>query len=178
MKNTKSRVAERKKTHESKTKNLKIMRIILQVPPINPCPYLRIISRYIDNPAIVLFLLILVPAVGAIIYFPKLFKKPNLKLQKRINIENARAFKLEYYEGGSELKSKEFKTYKAMEQFHGRQTDFMYLDCNRYALIDDNWHRFIKLRSPIIFQEEVDFINKTFNDIVEAENLQKFKNEE
>lgn len=150
----------------------------LQVPPINPILYLKVIAGYIDNSTIVLLLLILFSVIGAIIYFPKLLKTSNMKLKKRINIDNAESFKLEYYEGGSELKSKEFKTHKAMEQFHGRQTDFMYLDCNRYALIDDSWHRFIKLRSPIIFQEEVDFINKTFNDIVEAENLQKFKNEE
>lgn len=100
------------------------------------------------------------------------------KFKKRINIENATSFKLEYYEGGSELKEKEFKTYKAMEQFHTRQTDFMYLDFSRYAFVNDKWHRFMKLRSPFVFQEELDFINKTFNEIIEAENLQKYKVEE
>ncbi|WP_027384906.1 hypothetical protein [Epilithonimonas caeni] len=101
-----------------------------------------------------------------------------MKFKKKIRITNATSFKLEYYEGGSELKTKEFKTYKTLEQFHNRQTDFMYLDCNRYALIDGNWHRFIKLQSPIVFQQEVDFINETFNDVVEAKNLQKFENED
>ncbi|AZA90944.1 Uncharacterised protein [Chryseobacterium nakagawai] len=100
------------------------------------------------------------------------------KFKRKLNIENAELFKLEYYEGGSELKSKEFKTYKAMEQFHNRQTDFMYLDCNRYAYINDEWNLFIKLRSPIVFQQDLDFINKTFNEVVEAENLQNIKNEE
>lgn len=64
-----------------------------------------------------------------------------------------------------------------MEQFHVRQTEFMYLDINRYALIDDKWHLFIKLQSPIVFQEDVDFINKTF-EIIEAKDLQNFKSEE
>ncbi|WP_312900228.1 hypothetical protein [Chryseobacterium taichungense] len=100
------------------------------------------------------------------------------KFKKRINIETASSFKLEYYEGGSELKSKEFNSYKAMEQFHNRQTDFMYLDIHRYALVDGIWHRFIKLRSPFVFQEELDFINKTFNENIESENLQKYRIEE
>lgn len=100
------------------------------------------------------------------------------KFKKKINIDNAVSFKLDYYEGGSELKTKEFNSYKAMEQFHSRQKDFMYLDCNRYAKVDNEWHLFIKLNSPIVFQAELDFINKTFKDIVEAKNLQKFNFEE
>ncbi|MEE6129102.1 hypothetical protein V2E39_17005 [Chryseobacterium arthrosphaerae] len=100
------------------------------------------------------------------------------KFKRKLNIENAELFKLEYYDGGSELKSKEFNTYKAMEQFHSRQNDFMYLDCNRYAYINDQWNLFIKLRSPIVFQSDLDFINKTFNEPVEAENLQNGKIEE
>lgn len=100
------------------------------------------------------------------------------KFKKRINIESATNFKLEYYEGGSELKTKEFNSYKAMEQFHNRQTDFMYLDFNRYAFVNDKWHRFLKLRSPFVFQEELDFINKTFAEKSESENLQNFKIEE
>jgi len=100
------------------------------------------------------------------------------KFRKRINVENAEAFKLEYYEGGSELKEKEFTSYKAMEQFHGRQTDFMYLDINRYAFINEKWHLFIKLQSPFVFQKELDFINKTFKEKIEAKNLQNSKNED
>ncbi|ASK29693.1 hypothetical protein CEY12_06055 [Chryseobacterium sp. T16E-39] len=100
------------------------------------------------------------------------------KFKKRINIENATSFKLDYYEGGTELKSKEFNTYKSMEQFHNRQTDFMYLDFNRHALVDGIWYRFIKLRSPFVFQEELDFINKTFHENNESVNLQKYKLEE
>jgi hypothetical protein len=76
------------------------------------------------------------------------------------------------------LKIKEFTSYKAMEQFHGRQTDFMYLDMNRYAFVNEKWHLFIKLRSPFIFQEELDFINKTFNEKVESKNIQNSKNED
>ncbi len=98
--------------------------------------------------------------------------------RKKIRIENAEAFRLEYYEGDKELKSKEFTSYKAMEQFHNRQTDFMYLDLNRYALINNKWHRFLKLNSPIVFQKEIDFINKIFNENIEVKNLQNFKNEE
>ena len=37
------------------------------------------------------------------------------KFRKKLRIENADLFKLEYYEGSDELKSKEFKTYKVME---------------------------------------------------------------
>ena len=99
------------------------------------------------------------------------------RFRKKLNIENAELFKLEYFEGGNEMKSKEFKTYKVMEQFHDRQTDFMYLDINRYAFIDGKWHLFIKLRSPIVFQQDVDFINEAFK-IYEAKHLQKIENEE
>lgn len=100
------------------------------------------------------------------------------KFKRKLNIENAELFKLEYYDGGSELKSKEFKTYKAMEQFHSRQNSFLYLDCNRYAYINDQWNLFIKLRSPIVFQSDLDFINKTFSEPVEVKNLQNVDNEE
>ena len=100
-----------------------------------------------------------------------------MNLRKRLNINHATSFKLDYYEGGSDLKFKIFKSYKAMEQFHVRQTEFMYLDINRYALIDEKWHLFIKLQSPIVFQQDVDFINKTF-EIIEAKDLQNFKSEE
>ena len=100
-----------------------------------------------------------------------------MNFKKKLNINHATSFKLDYYEGGSDLKFKIFKSYKAMEQFHVRQTEFMYLDINRYALIDDKWHLFIKLQSPIVFQEDVDFINKTF-EIIEAKDLQNFKSEE
>lgn len=47
-----------------------------------------------------------------------------------------------------------------MEQFHSRQTDFMYLDCNRYAMIRENWERFIKIPSTIVFEENLEFIIK------------------
>ncbi|MEI7488607.1 MAG: hypothetical protein WCJ72_14595 [Chryseobacterium sp.] len=99
------------------------------------------------------------------------------KLRKRINIENATSFKLEYLDG-KDLKSKEFNTYKAMEQYHNRQTDFLYLDLHRYAFVNNKWHRFIKLRSPFVFQQEIDFITKIFNENVEVENLQNSENEE
>lgn len=99
------------------------------------------------------------------------------KFKRRINIENATSFKLEYLEG-KDMKSKEFNTYKAMEQFHTRQKDFTYLDLHRYAFLNNKWHRFIKLRSPFVFEQEVDFINKIFNENVEVENLQSLKNEE
>ena len=65
-----------------------------------------------------------------------------------------------------------------MEQFHNRQTDFLYIDCNRYAFVNEEWHRFIKLISPIIFQQELEFINKSFNEIIEVKNLQNKKCEE
>ena len=99
------------------------------------------------------------------------------KFKKRIIFENATAFKLEYLDG-KDLKVKEFTSYKAMEQFHGRQKDFMYLDLHRYAFVDKKWYRFIKLRSPFVFEEELEFINKIFNENVEAKNLQNPKNEE
>ena len=101
-----------------------------------------------------------------------------MKLKKILNIEAATSFKLEYYEGGSELKSKIFNTYKSMEQFHTRQTDFMYLDCNRYAMIKGKWERFIKIPSTIVFEENLEFIIKSFNDVFEEKDLQKFKNED
>ena len=100
------------------------------------------------------------------------------KLRRKIKIDNAESFKLEYYEGDSELKTKEFTSYKAMEQFHNRQTDFLYLDLNRYAFVHNKWHRFIKLQSPFVFQQELDFITKIFNENVEVKNLQNFKSEE
>lgn len=100
------------------------------------------------------------------------------KFKRRINIQNATVFKLEYLEGGKDLKSKEFNTYKALEQFHARQTDFLYLDLHRYAFVHNKWHRFIKLRSPFVFEQEIDFINKIFKENIEAGNPQNVKNEE
>lgn len=100
------------------------------------------------------------------------------KFRRRIRIENATAFKLEYLEGGKDLKSKEFNTYKALEQFHNRQRDFLYLEIHRYAFVHNKWHRFIKLTSPYVFQQEIDFINKIFNENIEVENPQSLKNEE
>lgn len=90
------------------------------------------------------------------------------KFKKRINIENATLFKLEYKDGNGDLKEKEFTSYKLMEQFHSRQKAFLYLDFHRYAFVNDKWHRFLKLRSPFVFHEELEFINKTFNEIIEA----------
>lgn len=90
------------------------------------------------------------------------------KFKKRINIENATSFKLEYRDGNGEMKEKEFTSYKSMEQFHSRQDAFLYLDFHRYAFVNEKWHRFMKLRSPFVFQEELDFINKTFNEDIEA----------
>lgn len=99
------------------------------------------------------------------------------KFRRRIRIENATAFKLEYLEG-KDLKEKEFTTYKALEQFHGRQKGFLYLDLHRYAFVHNKWHRFIKLTSPFVFQQEIDFINKIFTENVEVENPQILKSEE
>jgi len=101
-----------------------------------------------------------------------------MKPKKKLNIEAATSFKLVYYEGGTELNTKIFNTYKSMEQFHVRQKDFMYLDCNRYAMIKCNWERFIKIPSTIVFEENLEFIVKSFNDVVEEKDLQKFKNED
>ena len=100
------------------------------------------------------------------------------KYKKKLRIENATSFKLEYSEDGNELKTKTFKSYKLMEQFHNRQTDFLYIDCKRYAFVNGEWHRFIKLTSPIVFQKELDFINKIFNEVIEVKNLQNNINEE
>lgn len=90
------------------------------------------------------------------------------KFKKRINIETASAFKLEYKDGNGELKEKEFTSYKSMEQFHSRQDAFLYIDLHRYAQVDGIWYRFLKLRSPFVFQEEMDFLNKTFSEVIEA----------
>lgn len=100
------------------------------------------------------------------------------KFRKKVRIENAEAFKLEYFEGKTDLKEKEFKTYKSMEQFHNRQENFMYLDLHRYAFVDGKWHRFIKLKNPFVFEAELESINKQFNENFEVENLQNFKSEE
>jgi hypothetical protein len=100
------------------------------------------------------------------------------KFKKRLKIENAEMFKLEYFEGGADLKTKEFNSYKALEQFHSRQTDFMYIDYHRYAFINGKWHRFIKLLSPIVFERDVNFINKIFYENAEVKNPQNSDNEE
>jgi hypothetical protein len=86
------------------------------------------------------------------------------KFKKRINIDNATAFKLEYKDANGELAEKEFTSYKSMEQFHNRQDDFLYLDLRRFAKVENKWHRFMKLRSPFVFQEELDFITKSFTE--------------
>ncbi len=96
------------------------------------------------------------------------------KFKKKLKIERATAFKLEYSDDEVCLKTKEFNSYKAMEQFHSRQKDFLYIDHHRYALIDGVWHRFIKLNSPFIFEPNLYAINKDFEDY----NLQKQKNED
>ena len=96
------------------------------------------------------------------------------KYKKKLRIENATSFKLEYSEDGNELKTKTFKSYKLMEQFHNRQTDFLYFAHHRYALINNVWHQFIKLDSPFIFQSNLEVIVKNFEDT----NLQKQINED
>ena len=96
------------------------------------------------------------------------------KIKKKLKIERATSFKLEYSDDGVDMKSKTFNTYKAMEQFHNRQKAFHYLDYHRYAFIDGEWHRFIKLNSPFIFEPNLYAINKDFEDF----NLQKQKNED
>lgn len=65
-----------------------------------------------------------------------------IKFKKRVNIENATAFKLEYKDGNGEMKEKEFTSYKSMEQFHSRQDAFLYLDFNRYAFVNEKWRHF------------------------------------
>lgn len=90
--------------------------------------------------------------------------KKIMKFKRKLKIENATAFKLEYTENGKELRSKEFNSYKAMEQFHSRQKNFHYLDYHRYAMIDGEWHRFIKLDTPFIFGANLEVINKNFED--------------
>lgn len=86
------------------------------------------------------------------------------KFKKRINIDNATAFKLEYRDGNHEIKEKDFTSYKLMEQFHNRQEAFLYLDLRRFAKVEDKWYRFLKLRSPFVFQDELNFLNKTFTE--------------
>lgn len=92
-----------------------------------------------------------------------------MKLKKKLRIENATSFKLEYTENGTEMKSKIFNSLKALEQFHNRQKGFQYLDYHRYAMIEGVWHRFLKLDSPFVFKSNLETLNKNFEDI----NLQK-----
>lgn len=94
-----------------------------------------------------------------------------MALKKKLRIENATAFRLEYSEDGETLKSKEFKTLKAMEQFHNRQGSLQYMDWHRYAQIGGEWHRYIKLDSPFVFQSNLETLNKNFEDA----NLQKLE---
>ena len=96
------------------------------------------------------------------------------KFKKKLRIENATSFKLEYSDDSNELKTKTFKSYKLMEQFHNRQTDFLYFAYHRYAFINNVWHQFIKLDSPFIFQSNLEVIAKNFEDA----NLQKQINED
>ncbi|MBL7879452.1 MAG: hypothetical protein JNN23_06275 [Chryseobacterium gambrini] len=100
------------------------------------------------------------------------------KFRKRLKIENAEKFKLEYITGKAERTEREFETYKAMEQFHSRQNAYMYLDGHRYAFINGKWHRFIKLLSPIVFERDIEFIKKTFYENIEVENLRISENED
>ena len=76
------------------------------------------------------------------------------------------------------MQKKKYKKRNQIERFQNRQTDFLYIDCNRYAFVNEEWHRFIKLSSPIVFQQELDFINKIFNEVIEVKNLQNNINEE
>lgn len=92
-----------------------------------------------------------------------------MKFKKKLKIDNATSFRLEYTDGEKKLKSKVFSNYKLMEQFHNRQKNFEYFDLHRYAFIDNEWHRFVKLDSPIIFQRNLETIAKNFEDF----NLQK-----
>lgn len=62
-----------------------------------------------------------------------------------------------------------------MEQFHNRKKDFLYIDHHRYVLIDGEWHRFIKLSSPFVFEfHNLKTLNKNFEELY----LQNGKNEE
>lgn len=92
-----------------------------------------------------------------------------MALKKKLKIEDATAFRLEYSEDGELLKTKEFKSLKAMEQFHSRQVGLQYMDWHRYAQIGGQWHRYIKLDSPFVFQSNLETLNKNF----EGANLQK-----
>lgn len=87
-----------------------------------------------------------------------------MKFKKKLRIDNATAFKLKYLDGNANLKSKEFNSYKAMEQFHNRQKSFHYLDLHRYAMIGGKWHKFIKLDSLFVFKSNLTVINKNFED--------------
>ncbi len=100
------------------------------------------------------------------------------KFRKRLKIENAEKFKLEYINGKAERSEKEFTTLKALEQFSGRQGAFMYLDLHRYAFINGKWHRFIKLLSPIVFERDIEFIKKSFYENIEVENLRISESED
>ena len=86
-----------------------------------------------------------------------------MKFKNKLKIENATSFKLEYYEDGT-LKTKTFKSLKMMEQFHKRQNTFSYLDYHRYALIDNEWHRFIKVTTPVLFKSNLETLIKNFED--------------
>lgn len=90
------------------------------------------------------------------------------KFKKRINIESADSFILEYQNGKGEIVYKTFLTYKSLEQFHSRQEAYLYIDLNRFAMIDGKKHKFMKLRSPFVFADEMEFLNKVFNEKSEA----------
>ena len=119
------------------------------------------------------------------LYFPKRFfawfdstlgTKNNkmAKFKKKLRIENATSFKLEYSDDGSELTTSPFTVFLLMEQFHNRLTEFLQLENNQNALIDGVWHRFIKLDSPFVFESNLQTINNNFEDM----NLQKQINED
>lgn len=49
---------------------------------------------------------------------------------------------------------------------------------DRVAKVEDKWYRFLKLRSLFAFQDEMDFLNKTFTESIEIKNTQNNKSEE
>ena len=63
-------------------------------------------------------------------------------------------FKLEYYEGGAELKLRFLILINQWNSFIPSTNRFYVLDCNRYAMIK-NWERFIKIPSTNSFEENL-----------------------
>lgn len=98
--------------------------------------------------------------------FVELNNKPeeSKKFKKRIRIEDAESFKLQYYNKKQKLTEREFSSYEMMEQFDKRQKDYLYLPLQKYISIEGVWHKFIKLTSLFVFEKELNHINNIFNE--------------